>query len=304
MTGFLMNDHQIESLLRKAPVPPPPVDLLNQLLVDIALKRPEANSSCKALWLSFQQWWPAAACLVIGVAVLGSQAHMATMLRRENDRLQAAAAHLDDLRHENVEYQRLALAASEAERLRADLAEVRTLSAEVAQIRQSLSEKRRLEIENQQLLRELNLPDEQPLEQEGAAGEESARCVNNLSNISLGAGVYAADNDNRLPPDFLTMTNELGTPKILLCPSDLNRRPRDGNGFTWKDFTEANNSYEMLTPGAVLERPGPENGPPRVFVRCRIHGHVILMNGTVRRSNSTWSLVQKDGHWIQEHHEK
>lgn len=69
-------------------------------------------------------------------------------------------------------------------------------------------------------------------------------CINNLKQIGLGFRIWASDNDDRFPmqvsitnggtmelnerddvfPHFLVMSNELNTPKILLCPADKQRQ--------------------------------------------------------------------------------
>ncbi len=105
---------------------------------------------------------------------------------------------------------------------------------------------------------------------------ESIQCVNNLKQIGLAARLYSNDHDDSFPKDFLSMSNELNTPKILCCPADKSRTRVD----TWAKFSPANVSYEFLTPGAkerdVLRSP--------VF-RCPIHKHVCFGEGSVERGD-------------------
>ena len=66
-------------------------------------------------------------------------------------------------------------------------------------------------------------------------------CVNNLKQVGLSFHLWAEDNDGKLPfqidpseggtqtikeawRHFLVMSNELDTPKILICPSDTGRQ--------------------------------------------------------------------------------
>jgi type II secretory pathway pseudopilin PulG len=66
------------------------------------------------------------------------------------------------------------------------------------------------------------------------------KCVNNLKNVGLAFRIFATDNGDRFPAEvmltngvalksmdalrvYLTLTNELSTPKILSCPADENR---------------------------------------------------------------------------------
>src|SRR5258707_5813781 len=69
------------------------------------------------------------------------------------------------------------------------------------------------------------------------------RCVNNLKQIGLSFRTFALDNNDKFPmqvsvtnggamesipldwvyPHFQAMSNELSTPRILVCPQDLRR---------------------------------------------------------------------------------
>jgi type II secretory pathway pseudopilin PulG len=82
------------------------------------------------------------------------------------------------------------------------------------------------------------------------------KCVNNLKNFGLAARIYATDHNNQFPGAFLPtntedrsrlkaadyflmITNELSTPKIVLCPSDKGRVLTDN----WRRLSNANISY-------------------------------------------------------------
>jgi cell division protein FtsB len=101
---------------------------------------------------------------------------------------------------------------------------------------------------------------------------ESIACVNNLKQLWVAARTWAIDNGNISPPDMLSMTNEMGTPKILVCPGDKTREPAKD----WASYTAAHCSYEYLAPSA------PDTEPTRVLFRCPIHGHVGLCDGSVQ----------------------
>ena len=49
---------------------------------------------------------------------------------------------------------------------------------------------------------------------------EHVRCGNQMIAIGLGTCLWAEDNGDYLPPDLSSMSNELNTLKILICPSD------------------------------------------------------------------------------------
>ena len=85
-------------------------------------------------------------------------------------------------------------------------------------------------------------------------------CVNNLKQIGLGFRTWAIDNEDRFPmqvsvtnggtmelvasgrvsPHFEVMSNELSTPKILVCPNDRGRTYATNFG---SDFTDSKLSY-------------------------------------------------------------
>jgi prepilin-type N-terminal cleavage/methylation domain-containing protein len=84
-------------------------------------------------------------------------------------------------------------------------------------------------------------------------------CVNNLKEISLGYRIWAGDNGSLYPTDisvtnggamewaatgdvaavFQVMSNELGTPKILVCPDDATHAPATNfaTGFSAKNIS-------------------------------------------------------------------
>lgn len=70
------------------------------------------------------------------------------------------------------------------------------------------------------------------------------KCVNNLKNVGLAVRIFATENNDRYPAEillsqgvplaqldalrvYLTLTNELSTPKILYCPVDKKRSPAE-----------------------------------------------------------------------------
>ena len=100
---------------------------------------------------------------------------------------------------------------------------------------------------------------------------ESVSCGNTMVSIMCAARLWANDNNERLPPNLLAMSNELNTPKILRCPGDRTRQ-RVGD---WAEFTDANSTYEVLSPGA------PDWSTNIVYLRCKLHGHLGYPDATV-----------------------
>jgi hypothetical protein len=109
---------------------------------------------------------------------------------------------------------------------------------------------------------------------------QDVSCVNNLKQMGLAARIYATDNNGDYPRDFLTMTNELVTPKILICPGDPNA---GGAPAGWASFDPSRISYEYVTRGLTESTPEVEK---KVLFRCRIHGHECLGDGSVVKKNA------------------
>lgn len=101
-------------------------------------------------------------------------------------------------------------------------------------------------------------------------------CVNNMRQIGLAARIWSSDNGGKFPPDFMSMSNELVTPKVLVCPGDGSRT----KAMDWSTFSPGNVSYEYLEPGIA------EKGAEQTIVfRCPIHGSIGLGDGSVQMGN-------------------
>jgi hypothetical protein len=124
------------------------------------------------------------------------------------------------------------------------------------------------------------LPAVSKLNRMGGPKENTQRiiCVNNLKQVALGARIWSTDHGDKLPPDFLTMSNELNTPKILVCPADGNH----SLAATWKDFDAKRNvTYEYLLPGIEENKAARE-----VVFRCPIHNTVAYGDGSVEQRST------------------
>ncbi len=108
------------------------------------------------------------------------------------------------------------------------------------------------------------------------AKAQEIQCFNNLKQIGLALRIYAVDHDDTLPPDFASIQNELITPRVLVCPLDPGASDRLSS--TWSDFDAAKCSYDYLKPGIKDSEP-----PDTAVVRCRFHGSVVLLDGSVHR---------------------
>ncbi|EEF60848.1 hypothetical protein [Pedosphaera parvula] len=293
-----MNEEQIEKVLRAAPPVKVPAGLLEKLKGEIALppqqsRKTESVPIANHGWLKL--WIPAlsfAAFFISCLVVVGVQTNTLSELRRENDRLRTAAQGLEALRTQNVEYQRLYTQSQSMEQLRKDNAELHRLKEEVEKLRVQASEVEKLQAENQKL-QAMNAAASQ---QAGAAAggsdffaEAEAKadcihCINNLKQIGLAARIWSNDRGGNLPSvsDFLSMTNELATPKILICPADKSRKTPD-----WSDVAAGGISYRMSAPGVD------EGNPNAVYVECPLHGNILLVDGSVQKLGTNYASKLK-----------
>jgi hypothetical protein len=100
---------------------------------------------------------------------------------------------------------------------------------------------------------------------------ESLGCASGVTSISLAVRLWAEDNGGVCASNFICMSNELATPKILVCPGDHQRQKAPD----WASFTPAYCSYEILAPALRVEDTN------TAFFRCSIHGHLGYTDGTV-----------------------
>jgi hypothetical protein len=99
---------------------------------------------------------------------------------------------------------------------------------------------------------------------------ESLGCANAITSICLAAHLWADDHGGIMPTNFICMSDEISTPKVLSCVPA--RRARTGD---WSAFTPDNCTYEIVSPGLQIDETN------RVFLRCTIHGHLGYSDCTV-----------------------
>jgi hypothetical protein len=131
------------------------------------------------------------------------------------------------------------------------------------------------------------------------AKAQSINCMNNMKQIGLAFRTFAIDNDGNYPFNlstnkggtlelclrgsdgfdrnaalhFQVMSNELATPKILVCPADAKRQP----ALNFLSLRPENVSYQVRS-GTNIN----DNNPQEVLVVCPIHNHVLLCDGSVQ----------------------
>lgn len=132
---------------------------------------------------------------------------------------------------------------------------------------------------------------------------QTINCINNMKQINLAARIWAGDNNDQYPfnvstskggtlelcerggdgydrnayKHFQVMSNELNTPKILVCPSDSSKQ-------TASDFANLqswNVSYQIRTGPNVNE-----TNPNEVLIYCPVHHHTGLTDGSVQNGKT------------------
>jgi hypothetical protein len=125
-------------------------------------------------------------------------------------------------------------------------------------------------------------------------------CINNMKQTGLSFRTWAIDNDGNYPFNvstnkggtlelsmpgsdgfarnaafvFQVMSNELSTPKILVCPADSKRQP----ALDFISILPENVSYQVRS-GTNLN----ENTPQEILAVCPIHNTVLRCDGSVQR---------------------
>jgi len=111
-----------------------------------------------------------------------------------------------------------------------------------------------------------------PAASKAKATADSAQCINNLKQIGLAIRQWENDHGT-MPPDLITLSNQLASPRLLVCPTDrLTERRRVKN---WSDFTMIGSSYIYFPP------PERVTDPSAVLVNCPLHDSVCRADGSV-----------------------
>jgi hypothetical protein len=99
---------------------------------------------------------------------------------------------------------------------------------------------------------------------------QSRECMTNLKKIGLAARIWANDHGDKFPADYLTMREELETPKVLFCPAAPGAKPVSD----WLQLNPVTITYTWH--GATAD----ERQPDSELATCPIHGHVGKADGS------------------------
>ena len=295
------NEQEIEHLLRQAPKPIPPSGLKDQLTGRVPPLGADTSLTSKSIsvtsegWL--RRWWPmlipAAASLVCAVVLAFQQAEISDLqesihtLTKDSPTEQAIVDVTPDTDGASKNAPTFSAGNEQAE--------IERLKQLVTQLTAEVSTLEQVQKGNDGLRAKLNAPPtltQHEVDALAKAKEKalSSGCINNMKQFALAARLWASDHNEAFPPDLLSMSKELSTPKILVCPADTNRVV----AINWEVFSAANCTYEYLAPSAT----NAESEPQRVLSRCPIHGHIGLCDGSVHgevaKSHPEW-LKQRDG---------
>ncbi|MGB0583304.1 MAG: hypothetical protein ACPGVU_26780 [Limisphaerales bacterium] len=107
------------------------------------------------------------------------------------------------------------------------------------------------------------------------------KCVNHMVSIGLGGYMWASENEGALPKTFFSMSNELGSPLILVCPS----KKRPPLGQPWDPEADYYD-YEIVATNRMINTNG-----RTLFIRCKVHGFLGYAGGEVfdgKRYRKKW----------------
>lgn len=301
------SEQDIERELRHAPKPSPPPGLMQHLLDRVQLadageaSRRSVTPLLSGGWL--RRLWPALAPATAALAGAVVLAFQQMEIRDLQETIRTLSKNLPVA-------QPTSGAAPNADEVRADAsadpagneqAEIERLKQLATQLAAEVLALEQVQKGNEALRARLNASPtltQDEIDALAKAKEKamSISCIINLRQFGLAVRQWALDNNEdkdaflppgSYPPDSLSMSNELGTPKILVCPADTNRVVAK----SWETYSPANCSYDYLTPSAT----NAENEPTRVLSRCPIHGHIGLCDGSVQGE-----VAKKHPEWLKE----
>lgn len=105
---------------------------------------------------------------------------------------------------------------------------------------------------------------------------QTINCMNQMKQVCLGLRIHAEDHKQTFPMDLKTLSPELSSPRLLICPGDTKPISEEAK-VDWNVLRTEDISYEFVTPGLDVSK----SNPQRVILRCPIHGNEGLEDGSV-----------------------
>ena len=107
---------------------------------------------------------------------------------------------------------------------------------------------------------------------------ESVQCSNNLRQIGLAMQAWQNEHGT-LPPDLITLSNQLLSANVLVCPGErLRERKRVSR---WSDLNMIGSSYNYFAPPRKITERNVRLATNAVLVTCPIHDAVCHADGSV-----------------------
>ncbi|MGC3958155.1 MAG: hypothetical protein QM813_09515 [Verrucomicrobiota bacterium] len=295
---------QIEALLRRAPRPTAPAGLKDKLIGQI--QDPQTTTASLQGGSSFQtqtwwkRWWPAlapaGASLAFAAVIAMQQKEVTTLqetVRELNATISATTNVTPEKPHSLLAANTVSSTASEADELARLQQRVAALTTEIGQL-EALSKANdglRLQLAassglNQQELDALS---------EAKNRAQTVACINNLKQVGLAVRIWMMEHQQVTAPDFLSMSNELSTPKILFCPGNTNQP----SVKTWAEFATTASSYQYLAAGVT----NADHEPQRILTYCPAHNIFGLCDGSVQNFSTRRyedCVTERDGKFFLE----
>src|ERR1051325_6925523 len=101
------------------------------------------------------------------------------------------------------------------------------------------------------------------------------QCINNMKQINAQLRMWSLDHGGKFPPDLMALSNQLQSPKLLICPGEKLRDRREAND--WSDFSLIGSSYNYS--GAAKD----PTQPQQIILRCPLPHNVGLADGSAQQ---------------------
>jgi hypothetical protein len=106
------------------------------------------------------------------------------------------------------------------------------------------------------------------------------QCISNMKQINAQLQMWSLDHGGKFPPDLMALSNQLQSPKLLICPGEKLRDRREAND--WSDFSLIGSSYDYSGAGKDSTQ------PQQIILRCPLHNNVGLADGSAQQVSGSF----------------